>query len=81
MRNLFMRNLCRQRRSRLHLVAAEPLGDIDGRVGVRDETCNARCDQATHIAFVRQYCRDNSQWARERSDCARSPKGVSALIA
>ena len=25
-----------------------------------------------------QYCRDRSQWARERSDSARSPNGNSA---
>jgi hypothetical protein len=50
-------------------------------VQISDAGDGARRADAKHRLLARQYCRDNSQWARERSESALSPKGASALIA
>ena len=63
--------------------------DIEGRIGrdrrrrnpIADAADDTGRKQAMHGVLSNQYCRDNSQWASERSDSARSPKGASALIA
>jgi hypothetical protein len=63
--------------------------DLEGRLictrrsgeQITKATEEERRNETAHGVFARQYWRDNSQWARERSGSARSPKGARALMA